>query len=77
MGNLLPGEPIIYEKSGGTLYARYRDRPNIPRWVVAEYDVRKCTLEDIEKAAQDCPTLKKQLDQLLTTYYLIKDDKNK
>jgi hypothetical protein len=34
MGELLPGEALIYERSNGVVYARYRDKPEIERWVV-------------------------------------------
>ena len=31
---LIPGEPLIYERAAGIVYARYRDLPDIPRWIV-------------------------------------------
>ena len=36
MGNLLPGEPLIYTRSNGVVYARYRDPPHnkIPKWII-------------------------------------------
>ena len=34
MSTLLPGEPLIYENANGVVYARYRDRPEIARWII-------------------------------------------
>ena len=80
LGNLKPNEALIYERSEGVVYARYRDPPfnKIPRWVVGEDS--KAVLgygdwQEIRKLAETHPTLKKQLDQLLNTYYLLKDNK--
>ena len=87
LGKLLPGEALIYERTDGVVYARYRDPPHntIPRWIVGgdpagvaraqgellNYGewVKLCNL------AKEHPTLKKQLDKLVTTYYIIKDDR--
>ena len=83
---LIPGEALIYERHDGVVYARYRDPPfntMHERWIVGgdpagvaraqgnllEYGewVKLCNL------AKENPTLKKQLDKLVTTYYIIKD----
>ena len=84
---MIPGEALIYERDDGVVYARYRDPPHntIPRWIIGgdpggvaraqgsllEYGewVNLC------KLAQTNETLKKQLDKLVTTYYIIKDTK--
>ena len=34
MDKLIPGEPLIYERADGVVYARYRDKPEIERWLV-------------------------------------------
>jgi hypothetical protein len=36
MGSLIPGAALIYERSDGVVYARYRDAPynQIPRWII-------------------------------------------
>ena len=34
MGKLLPKEPLIYERANGVVFARYRDKPEIERWVI-------------------------------------------
>lgn len=34
MGDLIPGEALIYERVDNLIYARYRDKPDIPRWVI-------------------------------------------
>ena len=85
LGNLIPGEALIYERADGVVYARYRDRPDIPRWIIGgdpagvaraqgellNYGewVKLCNL------AKEHPTLEKILDQLVTMYYVVKDEK--
>jgi hypothetical protein len=87
LGNLIPNEAIIYERANGVVYARYRDPPHntIPRWIVGgdpgavaraqgellDYSEWKtlCNL------CEEHPILKKQMDKLVTTYYIIKDSK--
>ena len=85
MGNLIPNEPLIYERSNGVVYARYRDKPEIERWVIGgdpgavaraqgkllDYGESNhlCELAEIH------PSLKKQLDRIVTTYYIIKESK--
>ena len=87
MTKLIPGEPLIYERSDGVVYARYRDPPHntIPRWIIGgdpggvaraqgnllDYGEWKSLCE----LAQENPTLEKMLDQLVTTYYIVKDEK--
>ena len=38
MSPLLKGEPLIYERANGVVYARYRDPPHnkIPKWIARE-----------------------------------------
>lgn len=83
---LIPNEALIYERHDGVVYARYRDPPHnlIPRWIVGgdpagvaraqgnllDYSEWKCLCD----LAQDHPTLMKQLDKLVTTYYIIKEE---
>jgi len=31
---LIPGEALIYERANGVVYAHYRDKPEIPRWII-------------------------------------------
>jgi len=85
MGELLPGEALIYERANGVVYARYRDYPEVPRWLVGgdpgavaraqgeilDYSEWKKLCE----VAHTNTTLKKLMDKLVTTYYLVKDDK--
>jgi len=82
---LIPNEPLIYERSDGVVYARYRDKPEIERWIIGgdpgavaraqgeilDYSEWKTLCNLCEKH----PTLKKQMDKLVNTYYLIKDTK--
>ena len=87
MADLLPGEALIYERSDGVVYARYRDPPHnaIPRWIIggdpagvarAQGDMLHYSdWQDLCRLAEEHPTIKKLLDQLVTTYYLIKENK--
>ena len=84
---LIPGEALIYERSDGVVYARYRDPPhnNKPRWIIGgdpggiaraqgsliDYGEWKHLCE----LATQYPTLQIQLDKLVTTYYTLKDTK--
>ena len=85
LGKLIPGEPLIYERNDDVVYARYRDLPHIPRWIIggdpdglARAQGNLLSYGEWQKLcelAEEYPTLKKQLDKLVTTYYIIKDDK--
>jgi hypothetical protein len=85
LGKLLPGEALIYERSNGVVYARYRDKPEIERWIIGGDPVAVSHAQgnlldygewqNLCKLAQEYPTIKKLLDQLVTTYYLIKETK--
>ena len=82
---LIPNEPLIYERADGVVYARYRDLPSVPRWIVGgdpagvaraqgnllDYGEWKSLCELCETHI----TLKRQMDKLITTYYMIKDSK--
>lgn len=84
---LIPGEPLIYERANGVVYARYRDPPHnsIPRWVIggdpgavarAQGDILDWgEWKNLCELAEEYPTIKKLLDQLVTTYYMVKDSK--
>lgn len=80
MGNLLPGETLIYERVNHQIYARYANKPEIPRWVIGEYngapnDKTIRDLKDLLELSKTNNTLKKELDKLLNLYYIIKDSK--
>jgi hypothetical protein len=85
MGNLLPGETLIYERANGVVFARYRDKPEIPRWVVggdpgavARAQGRLVDYSEWLQLTDMCaenPTLMKLMDKLVTTYYMIKEEK--
>ena len=85
MGKLIPNQALIYERSEGVVYARYRDPPHnkIPRWVIGgepnatakalgivSYDEWKNVMQIVESNAN----VKKQFDRLMTMYYVVKDD---
>jgi hypothetical protein len=81
---MIPGEALIYERSDGVVYAHYRDKPEIPRWIIGgdpgavaraqgellDYGEWKNLCEVASKNT----TLKKIMDKLVTTYYVIKDE---
>ena len=83
MDKLVPGEALIYERADGVVYARYRDRPEIKRWLVGgdPAGVARAQGKLLDYAewqslcelAQTNKTLKKQLQNLVNTYYMVKD----
>ena len=88
MGTLIPGEALIYERSEyGVVYARYRDKNDIPRWIIggdpgaverAQGNLFSYSdWQDIERLAKEYLTIRKQLDRLLTLYYIVKDEETK
>ena len=84
---LISGEALIYERSNGVVYARYRDPPHntIPRWIIGGDPgaVARAQGELLDygewrllcELAIQYPVLKKQMDKLVTTYYMLKDNK--
>jgi hypothetical protein len=85
MSKLIPGETLIYERADGVVYARYRDPPHntIPRWIVggdpagvarAQGDLLNyAEWQELCRLSEEYPTIKKLLDQLVTTYYMVKN----
>ena len=86
MGKLKPSEALIYERANGVVYARYRDPPfnKLDRWIIggdpaavamAQGDMlHYAEWQELCRLAEEYPTLKKLLDQLVTTYYMVKDN---
>ena len=83
LGNLIPNEPLIYERANGVVFARYQNKPEIPRWIIGG-DPEAVSKEqgnlfsyaewqEMMRLAESYPSMKKQLQNLLTTYYTIKD----
>jgi len=82
---LVPGAALIYERANGITYAKYRDPPHnkIPRWIIggdpgavarAQGELLDYgSWKDLCELALQNKTLMKQLDKLVTTYYIIKD----
>ena len=82
---LIPGAALIYERADGVTYARYRDPPHntVPRWIVGgdPIGVSKAQgnlfsyseWQEMMQLAEDYPTLKSQMQKLVTTYYMVKD----
>lgn len=85
MGDLLPGEEIIYERADGVVYGRYPNKPEIKKWIVGgdPAGVARAQGELLDygewknlcEVAQHNVTLKKQLKNLVNTYYMIKETK--
>tara|TARA_B100002019_G_scaffold241290_1_gene217224 strand:+ start:1736 stop:1990 length:255 start_codon:yes stop_codon:yes gene_type:complete len=83
MSKLIPGEPLIYERADGVVYARYRDKPEIERWLVGGDPAGVARAQgklldygewqNLCELAQTNETLKKQLKNLVNTYYMVKD----
>ena len=86
--DLIPGQALIYERADGVVYARYRDPPYnemYERWIIggdpgavarAQGDLLNYSdWQDLCRLSKEHPTIKKLLDQLVTTYYIVKDDK--
>ncbi len=81
---MIPGETLIYERVDGVVYARYRDMPNIDRWIVggdpggmarAQGDLFDYSeWQNLCKLAKTNTTLKKLMDKLVTTYYIVKEE---
>ena len=82
---LIPDQALIYERANGVVYARYRDPPHntLPRWVIGgdpgavareQGDfISYMEWQELCALAQESPTLKKLLDKLVTTYYIVKE----
>ena len=82
---LIPGAALIYERADGVTYARYRDPPyNVqPRWIVggdpegvsrAQGNLFNYSeWQEMMELAENYPTLKSQMQKLVTTYYMVKD----
>ena len=82
---MVPGAALIYERNDGVVYARYRDAPHrdIPRWIIggdpagvarAQGDLLSyAEWQELCELSLTYPTLKKLLDQVVTTYYTVKD----
>ena len=82
---LIPNAALIYERANGVVYARYTNKPEIPRWIIggdpgsvarAQGELLDYSeWQDLCDVASENETLKKLMDKLVTTYYLIKDSK--
>ena len=77
--SLIPGEELIYERVDDVVYARYINRPDIPRWVVGGNPQQNLFSDynqwsDMIEASKRYPTLKKALDKVETIWYTIKDE---
>jgi len=81
---MIPGEALIYERANGVVYARYQNKPEIPRWIIggdpgavarAQGELLDYSeWQQLCETAQTNATLKKLMDKLVTTYYIVKDE---
>ena len=84
MDKLIPGEPLIYERVDGVVYARYRDKPEIERWLVGGDPAGVARAQgklldysewlNLCELAQSNQTLQKQLKNLVNTYFIVKEE---
>ena len=77
---------MLYTRANGVVYAQYRDPPHntIPRWIIGgdpgavareQGDLLDYTeWQDLCKLAVSNPTLKKLMDNLVNTYYMVKEE---
>lgn len=83
MPKLIRGQPLIYERAEGVVYARYRDPPFnlLPRWVIggepgaierSEGYLSYAEYKECVKLSKRVPVLKDQLEKLIITYDLTK-----
>jgi len=81
---LIPGKALIYERANGVVYARYAEDPELPRWIVGGdpagvaraqgHLLDYSEWQNLCEVAQTNKTLKKLMDKLVTTYYIVKDE---
>lgn len=84
---LIEGEALIYTRANGVIYANYRDPPHnrIPKWIVggdpgavarAQGELLDYSeWQNLCELSQTNTTLKRLLDKLVTTYYIVKENK--
>jgi hypothetical protein len=85
LGNLIPNEALIYERSDGVVYAHYRDKPEIERWIIGgdpagvareQGDLLSYSeWQELCELSLEYSTIKKLLDKLVVTYYTVKENK--
>ena len=84
---LIEGEALIYTRANGVIYANYRDPPHnkIPKWVVGGDPAAVARAQgelldysewqNLCELSQTNTSLKRLLDKLVTTYYIVKEQK--
>lgn len=76
---------MIYERANGVVFARYRDKPEIKRWIIGGDScavarakgqfISDSDFQDICKLSLTNVAIKEILDQLIVVYTLVKEDK--
>lgn len=77
MGNLISGESLIYERVENKIYARYANRPDIPRWCIGGKESNILGYDDWKQIlllSDSNPVFKRELDKIINLYYLLKDN---
>jgi hypothetical protein len=89
MGSLKPGATYIYERVGGTVYARESGSDPIDRFIIGQdYDNEymksfsdqyylETEWKEIIKEARTNPVLQAEIDRVKITYHLSKKDGKK
>lgn len=78
MGKLVPGESLIYERVEKKVYARYPNRPDIPRWLIGEEESTTLGYHDWKQMLELSDknfTFKKEFDKVINLYWLLKEKK--
>lgn len=80
---LIPGETLIYERVDKTVYAKYANKPEIPRWIIGgdPLDVAQkqgklfdySMWQDMMEESENNPILKKYLKKAVEAFFLTKD----
>ena len=76
---LIPGAALIYERSNGVVYARYRDPPHnaIPRWEIGRTANTPVLgygdFNEMIDLAETNPAFKELFESMLVMYYLLKE----
>ena len=75
---LIANEALIYERANGVVYARYANKPEIPRWIIGGDPgavaraqgklIDYSEWQNLCDVANENETLKKLMDKLITTY---------
>lgn len=76
---LIPGEPLVYTRINGVVWAQYKNPPHnkLPKFIIGGYNLKKLplSLRDMEiicELAEENLMMKNALNNLIATYFLLK-----